>query len=69
MSQHYFETRYRNQPVTVIIGWDRPLGHFFMFVERSYGDVPPEDVSDAPLYSTLDERDQSKAFATNMGSH
>jgi hypothetical protein len=33
MSQHYFNTQRAGTPVTVLLGWDRPIGHFFMVVE------------------------------------
>lgn len=63
MSQHHFTTHYKNKPVTVTIGWDRPLGHFFMFIEWKCGDVSPDDICDEPCYSTLDEVDATKAFS------
>jgi len=49
MSQHYFETTYANRPVTVTLGWDRPLGHFFMFIEKN--DAAEDEVE--ILYSNL----------------
>lgn len=32
MSRHYFKTEYQGKSVTVLMGYDRPLGGFF------YGD-------------------------------
>lgn len=50
MSQHYFSTIHNgDQPVTVTLGWDRPLGDYFMFIERDGAD-------DEPLYSSVDEK-------------
>jgi len=51
MSQHYFSTQHQGEAVTVLLGWDRPLGHFFMVVER---DDPQPDQEDY-LYINLDE--------------
>lgn len=60
MSQHYFSTSLAGRPVTVLLGWDRPLGHLFMVVELDPldGEVPcePEDAG-LCLYSYLQERD------------
>lgn len=53
MSQHYFSTRHQGEAITVLLGWDRPLGHFFMVVER---DEPRRGQSDY-LYVNLDDPD------------
>lgn len=53
MSQHYFHTLHHGEPITVLLGYDRPLGHVFMVVER---DQPRED-QDAYLYVNLEEPD------------
>lgn len=34
MSQHFFKTTYQNEPITIVMGWDRPLQGFFMFIEK-----------------------------------
>ena len=34
MSQHVFKTKYKNRPVMVLAGWDRPLQGFFLVVSR-----------------------------------
>lgn len=34
MSQHYFHTHRHGEPITVVLGWDRPLGQYFLLVER-----------------------------------
>lgn len=51
MSQHYFSTQHNGEAITVLLGWDRPLGHFFLVVER---DDPAFDQDDY-LYVNLDE--------------
>lgn len=33
MSRHYFKTEYRGKAVTVLMGYDKPLGGFFMVIE------------------------------------
>ena len=38
MSQHYFSTSHQDRPVTVVIGYDRPVRGFFCFVERDDAD-------------------------------
>jgi hypothetical protein len=48
MSQHFYSTELDGQPVTVMMGWDRPLQGFFMLIEPG-----PED--DEYLYSNLDD--------------
>ena len=35
MSQHYFHTALKGEPITVLMGWDRPLNRFFVVVERT----------------------------------
>lgn len=55
MSQHYYATRHEGKPATVLLGWDRPLGHFFLVVEY---DTPEEgDESEGMVYSNLNESD------------
>ena len=34
MSQHHFETIHGSYRIDVVLGWDRPLHHFFLWVER-----------------------------------
>lgn len=59
MSRHYFETVHNGFPVTVVLGWDRPLRYFFMVIEKSPqlidGATKVED--EEFLYSNLDEND------------
>ena len=50
MSQHFFETKHNDQKVTVLLGFDRPLGHYFMVVEASSGQSDP-------IYSNLFQAD------------
>ncbi len=50
MSQHTFRTTFRNRPVKVLMGWDRPLRGFFMTID--YLDNPKdEDIA----YCNLDD--------------
>ena len=35
MSQHYFNTAVAGEPVTVTMGWDRPLQGYFMMIESA----------------------------------
>lgn len=42
MSRHYFETTYKDHPVTVFLGWDRPLGHYFLVIEKQVDFVDPD---------------------------
>ncbi|USR37588.1 hypothetical protein L1F06_012865 [Ectopseudomonas hydrolytica] len=58
MSQHRFDTVHKGFPITVILGWDRPMKHFFLIIKK-----PPELIDDAArvedddyLYSNLHER-------------
>lgn len=61
MSQHYFRTTYENRPVTVVVGYDRPLRGFFCFVERADGAAT--DDTDEFVYSNLDD----PKLAASMG--
>lgn len=53
MSQHYFHTEHAGDRITVLLGWDRPLGHYFMVIERPN----PRPGQDDYLYVNLDEPD------------
>lgn len=69
MSQHYFRTQHDSTPVEVLLGWDRPLGHFFMVIEKlatagasesteaSQQPAVDTDDDDGYLYSNLNELD------------
>lgn len=54
MSHHRFRTTHQNQPVVVVIGWDRPLGYHFMTIENLAYDFSDDE---AFVYSNLDEPD------------
>lgn len=61
MSQHHFNTLYKDFPITVILGWDRPMQHVFLLIRK-----PPELVDDTALvldenflYSNLYEKNPS----------
>ncbi|WP_025807857.1 hypothetical protein V8U11_08220 [Pseudomonas chlororaphis] len=58
MSRHHFETIHKGFPITVQLGWDRPLDYFFLVIHK------PEALTDSAmslddddyLYSNLHER-------------
>lgn len=62
MSQHLFAASYQGGTATVTLGWDRPLGHFFMVIERDPAGVPAAG-DPQYVYSNLDETD---AFALGL---
>jgi len=53
MSQHLFDTQYETRPVTILMGWDRPLQGYFMVIE--YQDAAGDD--DDYVYSNLMDAD------------
>lgn len=61
MSQHFFNTTHEGQPIQVLLGWDRPLGHFFLVIEKLPADQTAEagndeeDEDDGYLYSNLND--------------
>lgn len=59
MSQHIFHTQHNDKPVTVQIGYDRPLGHYHMVVFE-----PGQE--DDPIYSNLDQED---AFGMSLDDY
>lgn len=66
MSRHYFETTYKDHPVTVLLGWDRALGHYFLVIEKQVDFVDPDvtEFDDQYLYSNLYE---SNPFGLSLG--
>lgn len=52
MSKHFFRTEIDGQKLLVDAGWDRPLGHHYLNIERE--DAPQEE--HALLYSSLYDR-------------
>lgn len=60
MSQHYFETSHKGFPITVILGWDRPMQHFFLLIRKpaELEDDTIEVLDENFLYSNLYEADQ-----------
>lgn len=58
VTQHYIKTTHVNEPVEVLIGWDRPLQRFFLVVEKSNiecNDDYFQDVGDY-IYNNLDDK-------------
>ncbi|CAM5208974.1 MULTISPECIES: hypothetical protein [Alcaligenaceae] len=59
MSQHHFETLHKGFPITVALGWDRPMRYFFLTIHK-----PAELIDSAMkvecedfLYSNWQEED------------
>lgn len=83
MTQHLFSTTHEGQSISVLMGWDRPIGHFFLVVEWTgpcYTAAPLASAigdnmdDDTILYSNLDEPnpfelslDYFKAKLTELG--
>ena len=59
MSRHYFDTFHKGFPVTVLLGWDRPMNYFFLVIEKPTEliDDTMKVESDDFLYSNLHEDD------------
>ena len=49
MSQHLYLSAYKGQPVSILMGWDRPMQGFFMVIEL--------EKADGIVYSNLDDPD------------
>ena len=65
MSQHYFSTKHHGEAITVLLGWDRPLGHYFMVVERD-DPKPKEFRGSAAGIRWADVRRGPQARATSI---
>lgn len=48
MSRHYYKTEYQGKPITVVMGYDRPLAGFFMVIDD-------DGLDDEYIFSNLDE--------------
>jgi len=61
MSQHYFTSTHQDHLITVILGWDRPLSHFFLVVECNDSQADSQDdeteEDEGILYSNLNDPD------------
>ena len=68
MSRHFFETHYQNRAVEVVLGYDRPLGHFFLTILFEEPPAPgatrngcapasDEEADDTVVYSNLEDPD------------
>jgi len=51
MSQHFYKTTYKNRPVEVVMGWDRPTQEYFLWIE--YSDLH-EDEEEEFLWHSMD---------------
>ena len=47
MSQHIFNTSHEGQPVTIMMGWDRPLQGYFLVV------MTDDEAQERYIYSNL----------------
>lgn len=59
MTRHRLETTHENRPVHIVIGWDRHLQGYFMFIERVDVEDPGADDEDLYLYSNLVRAEES----------
>ncbi|MGN3708699.1 hypothetical protein [Achromobacter xylosoxidans] len=59
MSNHYFATEHKGHPVTVNLGWDRPLSYFFMVITKPAELLDESQLVDDEdyLYSNLHEQE------------
>ena len=71
MSQHRYRVDLAGRPIQVNMGWDRPLGHFFMVVEDVDADPDSEEVY---LFSNMESLnpfgqslDQYRAVLDKLG--
>src|SRR3546814_13098438 len=58
MSRHYFNTFHKGSPISVILGWDRPMNYFFLVIEEQNNSADNPMTLDL-LYSNLQESDPS----------
>ncbi len=64
MSQHYYSTFYQEKPILITMGWDRPLGYFFMTIEDEEKKSRGEE--DYLIYSNLDEEEDRMAYQPSL---
>lgn len=59
MSQHHFKTSHKGFPITVMLGWDRPMQYFFLVIKKpaELVDETMQVEDDDFLYSNLHELD------------
>src|SRR3546814_6284363 len=57
MSRHYFNTFHKGSPISVILGWDRPMNYFFLVIEEQNNSADNPMTLDL-LYSNLQERSE-----------
>ena len=51
MSRHFFKTEYQGKPITVLMGFDRPMGGYFMVIEED--DQKDDDYIFTNLYEQI----------------
>ena len=57
MSQHVFESVRGERRVTVCMGWDAPLRHYFMVVTYQHKATTSGSSGEWPIYSNLGDPD------------
>ncbi len=55
MSQHILSTVYKAQEVVVVVGWDKPLQGYFMFIQKILEHRNGNAGKDVFLYSNLSD--------------
>lgn len=63
MSQHLFETHHQGFPITVILGWDRPMQCFFLVIKK------PAELIGGPKYVYDDEVLYSNLYDDSPFNH
>lgn len=68
MSQRILKTSYIGRPIEVLMGWDRPLGYYFMVIQYAGEAGRAEE----HLYSNLDDQhtefDASLAYFSKVAN-
>ncbi|MGT2455727.1 hypothetical protein ACU4GI_21920 [Cupriavidus basilensis] len=58
MSQHHFQTVHGANAIDVVLGWDRPLHHFFLWVERLRSPAAMEQAEQLAMAETVDRQEE-----------
>jgi hypothetical protein len=51
MSRHFFETTYKGKPISILMGYDRPMNGFYMVIDYTH------EADDGYIYSNLSNTD------------
>lgn len=65
MSQHHYACTWKGQPITIMMGWDRPLQGYFMVIEHD--DFNGDD--EGFIYSNLNDPElkPSRGMSQSVG--